>query len=680
MGLGGVLFAGALEDENYFGAAGIVPGIVCALLGFVAARAFLGGAADRLAARGESGGTISALGDFGAVAIAALAVLLPPAVVRRGRVLPLGAARAPAARRDRSTKASTQSSIATVTHDDKLVLVMVDALKPAMLERAVAEGRAPAFAEILRRGTYFPDCVSVFPSVTPAAAGSITTGTMPDAHGVPSICWYHRGERRYVDYGSSGAAVRTFGVLRALTDTVYNMNFDHLQRRTLTVFERLDDMGVRTACTPFLIFRGRTRHELGVQGLLRRVAQAANFRHPVYGPSELFYGELYSSQVRRLSARRSRGPARATRTPVASARTSSEHDLYDFMLFSLPDNDHHSHRFGPQATVESIARADRHLAELAEPAGGIERFLDDHAVILMSDHAQIAVSERIQPRRRRCRTGGCCSRTTPALDGAELAVAPGARSAMVYVIDPESFRRARLRASAEAHAGASRASRCWLGRRARRPACGPRAASCDSAPATRVRDLRGGRWDVEGDPATLELEERDGMLASRTYPGCAAAGSGRRSGCEGAGDVLVSAARGYEFTDWGGADHVGGGSHGSLRHGDSLADARVRQLRARPRRRRARLAGAVVDRRRRADRGVPLRASPLMRKRARSCAATSRACSSATRSGAARTRRCRRVGPQQRRRERRGRVRRRPRKRSESCSTTAATGPRGRAG
>jgi hypothetical protein len=34
--------------------------------------------------------------------------------------------------------------------------------------------------------------------------------------------------------------------------------------------------------------------------------------------------------------------------------------------------------------------------------------------------------------------------------------------------------------------------------------------------------------------------------------------------------VLISAARGYEFVDWGGADHVGGGSHGSLRRGDSL--------------------------------------------------------------------------------------------------------------
>ena len=78
MAVGGMLFAGALEDDNYFGTGGIVPGMVCALLGFLAARAFLGGAAGRLEARGESGGTINAMGDFGALALAALAVLVPP--------------------------------------------------------------------------------------------------------------------------------------------------------------------------------------------------------------------------------------------------------------------------------------------------------------------------------------------------------------------------------------------------------------------------------------------------------------------------------------------------------------------------------------------------------------------------------------------------------------------------
>jgi hypothetical protein len=449
----------------------------------------------------------------------------------------------------------------------KLVLVVVDALKPAMLERAVAEGRAPAFAEILRRGTYYPDCVSVFPSVTPAAAATITTGTTPDAHGVPSICWYHRGEKRYVDYGSSAAAVRTFGVLTALTDTVYNMNFDHLSRRTLTVFEQLDEMGVRTACTPFLIFRGRTRHELGVQGLLRRVAQAANFRHPVYGPSELFYGELYSSQEVDCRPTLARP---GTRDPYSGCVGSyvERHDLYDFMLFSLPDNDHHSHRFGPQATVESIARADRHFAELAEPAGGVERFLDDHAVVLMSDHAQVSVSKRIHLPAA-LSEWRIVQPNEPGVDGADLAVAPGARSAMVYVIDPERFHprgfarlleRLREIEGVEVLAWKEGDQACvWTAR-----------GELRFAPGTTTRDRRGAGWDVDGSLATLELDVRDGEAMSRTYPDAL-----RRIWsaleCGGAGDVLVSAESGYEFTDWGGGDHVGGGSHGSLRHGDSLA-------------------------------------------------------------------------------------------------------------
>ena len=33
--------------------------------------------------------------------------------------------------------------------------------------------------------------------------------------------------------------------------------------------------------------------------------------------------------------------------------------------------------------------------------------------------------------------------------------------------------------------------------------------------------------------------------------------------------MLASAAPGHEFVDWGGADHVGGGSHGALHRDDS---------------------------------------------------------------------------------------------------------------
>ena len=61
----------------------------------------------------------------------------------------------------------------------------------------------------------------------------------------------------------------------------------------------------------------------------------------------------------------------------------------------------------------------------------------------------------------------------------------------------------------------------------------------------------------------------DGALHRPDYPDALArVWSALR--CENAGDILLSAAPGYEFVDWGGADHVGGGSHGSLHRTDSL--------------------------------------------------------------------------------------------------------------
>ena len=110
----------------------------------------------------------------------------------------------------------------------KLVLTVIDAMKPAMLERAVASGRAPTLKLLLERGQHVDDCVAAFPSVTPVCAASIATGTGPHEHEIPAMNWYHRGESRYVEYGTSFRASQAFGLKQSLTDTIYNMNLDHL--------------------------------------------------------------------------------------------------------------------------------------------------------------------------------------------------------------------------------------------------------------------------------------------------------------------------------------------------------------------------------------------------------------------------------------------------------------------
>src|SRR5271167_39651 len=143
----------------------------------------------------------------------------------------------------------------------KLVLCVIDAMAPAMLERAIAAGVAPVLEKLIQSGRYLPSCVAAFPSVTPVCAASIVTGTGQDAHRIPAMNWYHREEGRYVEYGSSFRSAQRFGIARQLTDTVYNMNRADLAAETPTVFESLDDAGVRTAGTTYLMYRGRHRHE-----------------------------------------------------------------------------------------------------------------------------------------------------------------------------------------------------------------------------------------------------------------------------------------------------------------------------------------------------------------------------------------------------------------------------------
>jgi hypothetical protein len=78
--MGGVLFAGSLAERDYAPEPGLLAGALVALLGVFAARAFLGGAQERLAARGASGasGTLSLMADAAALVVAALAVLVEP--------------------------------------------------------------------------------------------------------------------------------------------------------------------------------------------------------------------------------------------------------------------------------------------------------------------------------------------------------------------------------------------------------------------------------------------------------------------------------------------------------------------------------------------------------------------------------------------------------------------------
>jgi Type I phosphodiesterase / nucleotide pyrophosphatase len=340
-----------------------------------------------------------------------------------------------------------------------------------------------------------------------------------------------------------------------------------------TVFERLGDAGVRTAVTPFLIYRGRRRHELSLEGLLRRVAVAAKFRHAVWGPDELFYGELYASRRVPCKPTLARPGTRDTYSACVGRELVRE-DLYDFLLFSLPDNDHHTHTYGVEAMLDSISHADRSLGEIVDEAGGMDAFLDAHAVILMADHAQTDVDTALPLAQALGEDWRVLAPNAEQRSSAELAVSPTARAAGIYLLaedGPQAGTHAGVRARLRSLDGVDLVA--WL---SGDNGADPEAVVESSRGELRFRpgsqhsDRRGAGWDLEGEPAALALNRRaDGWLEDAVYPdGLARLWSALTS--PNAGDLLVSLEEGYECVDWGGATHIGGASHGALLAGDSL--------------------------------------------------------------------------------------------------------------
>src|SRR4029453_15053930 len=162
---------------------------------------------------------------------------------RSGR--PAGARRPAAASGAGPLCGAPQPRTRLVNPRKKLILVVIDGLTPDVFE-AVDDSSAPTLAALAAAGNY-RRAVSTFPSLTPVCLASTATGGGPDVHGIPHLTWYHRGERRLVEYGSSFGAIRAAGTRRAIRDAIVEMNAEHLSSDAVTLYEALEDEGLVTA-------------------------------------------------------------------------------------------------------------------------------------------------------------------------------------------------------------------------------------------------------------------------------------------------------------------------------------------------------------------------------------------------------------------------------------------------
>ncbi len=230
----------------------------------------------------------------------------------------------------------------------------------------------------------------------------------------------------------------------------------------------------------------------------------------VNGPKRFFFYSLYESDATGAPlAVLNRALGSIDAYAAAVGRWLVTRDGFDLLVFYLPDYDFASHALGPDAAHEALARADASIAALFAAAGGPDDFLERYAVVLCSDHGQTHVEWAAR------------------LVVAGARVTASNRAAMVYGDDPPAL-----------------------------------AAALDGEPSVGVAAF------LDGSRLVARRAGEEDVALLDEFPG----GAERMAAAlrnPNAGEVLVSAADGWEFVDLAGRHHIGGGSHGSLAGSDS---------------------------------------------------------------------------------------------------------------
>jgi hypothetical protein len=209
-------------------------------------------------------------------------------------------------------------------------------------------------------------------------------------------------------------------------------------------------------------------------------------------------------------------------------------DGFDFLAYYLSDFDYASHEHGPEGAEEvALARTDAAIQALLDAAGGPGEFLDRYAVIIHSDHGQTTVDRAAQ------------LELPLGAHADSIVVTASNRAGQVYLLPDARVDAATLARALDREPSVETTLRLE----------GDEAVARRAGEELRFRPDADG-WETSGDATILDYPD----AFRRSWSALANPN---------AGELLISAAPGWEFVDIGGRHHAGGGSHGSLVAGDS---------------------------------------------------------------------------------------------------------------
>lgn len=449
-----------------------------------------------------------------------------------------------------------------------IILIMVDSLMSEPLQKAVKEGKAPAFSFLINNGHLNPEMISSYPTMSVTIDSTLLTGTYPDQHKVPGLIWFKKDENRRISYGSGFREIWNNGVRNVTQDSVVHLNQNHLSKDVQTIHEELANRHLSSSSINGLIYRGSVQQQLYVPKLIS-MSHLLPKEIQINGPALLSLGALsqYNPKNDRHKFVWSHMGVNNKFTANELKYLIEQKKLPSFTLTYLPDADASIHKHGPD-DLKGIEKADQALQDILNSFKSWGDAIQGVTWIVLGDSGQSVINE---------------DKKTSIIDlnkslkdytffenkkkNAQLAIAINDRMAYIYVNDKQVELSEIVNLLKEDKRIGFIA---WKDKQMNHVVSPQSDEEFTFSPRGSYVDEFKQSWDIDGNASILDLKVYNGgRLEYQDYPDPLARLHGALHSQEGR-VIIVDAKPSYEFVEEHSHDHAGGATHGSLHKVDSI--------------------------------------------------------------------------------------------------------------
>lgn len=449
-----------------------------------------------------------------------------------------------------------------------VIMMTVDSLMNEPLQKAIKEGKAPAFSFLINNGTFIEEVISSYPTMSVTIDSTILTGTYADQHKIPGLIWFNKDENRIVSYGSGFREIWNSGVKNVGADSIIHLNKNHLSKDVETVYEVLEKDNLQSASINGLLYRGNVSHQLTVPKLIT-LANLLPKKLEISGPTLISLGVLshYNPENHFHKFIWNKMGVNDHFTVNELSYLIEHNKLPAFTFAYLPDLDKRVHKHGPD-DLKGIENVDQSLQEILNNYSSWDEAIQELTWIILGDSGQslvkkeqdfalVNLNELLKD----------YSNWDKENTDAQLAIATNERMAYISIND-QQLELIDIVNSLKTDERIGFIA--WKDGETNHVVSPQSSEELIFSKNGSYIDEYEQLWDIEGDITILDLTvTEEGLIQYNSYPDALARLYGALHSQEGR-IIVVDAEPSYEFIDEHSKDHAGGGAHGSLHKVDSI--------------------------------------------------------------------------------------------------------------